>query len=636
MAFTSDERMLITTQAGRVRVFKSGVLLSTPALDLTAKICNNSERGILGVAADPGFVVNGFVYLYYSFNKAGNCGPGTVNRVSRFVMTGNGLGSEVVLIDNIPSANGNHNGGDLQFGKDKMLYVSVGDGGCDYPGGTPSGCQAANDASRDRNVLLGKVLRIDRNAGIPPGNPFVGPGTARCNGGGAAPGVICQETFAWGLRNPFRMAFDPNAPVTRFHINDVGQDTWEEIDLGTPGADYGWNLREGHCATASTTNCGPPPAGMTNPIADYRHAEGCVSITGGAFVPNGVWPADYDGKYVFGDYSCGRIFRLEPNGSGGFNRANVGTALGGPVSMRFGPWNASQALYYTTYAGGGQIRRIVYNGPNAPPTAALQATPSTGPAPLAVRFDGSASRDPEGGALSYEWTFADGTPPQITTTPTITHTYPAGAYPATLVVVDPKGARSPPSTVQILSGDDTAPVASLSGPATFAVGTTITLTGSAADAEEPGLTGAAFSWTVLRHHGNHTHPWVTGTGRTVSFPAPAPEDLTSATNSYLEAILTVRDSWGLTSTVAQDVLPRIVTLSVATLPAGLRVLVNGTPFFGPSSFTSWEGWAVTLSVPTSQKKRSFRSWSDGGAPVHAVVTPPTPRTYTVTYAKAGE
>ncbi len=359
MDFTPDGRLLIATQPGLLRVVQDGALLPAPAIDLTPKLCGNSERGLLGVAVDPLFTSNQFVFVYYSFNKAGDCGVNTVNRVSRFVMSGNTLSGETVLIDNIPSPAGNHNGGDLEFGKDGFLYVSVGDGGCDYPGGTPSGCGAANDASRDQNTLVGKILRIDKNGVGPPGNPFKATG-AVCAAGGTTAGGTCQETFASGLRNPFRMAFDPNAAGTRFYVNDVGQATWEEIDQGTAGADYGWNVREGHCATGSTTNCGTPPAGMTNPIFDYGRSDGCVTITGGAFVPNGVWPSDYDGKYLFADYGCGKIFRLDPDGSGGFNRVDVVTNLGSgsAVDLTFGPWKGTKALYYSSYAGGGQIRRI--------------------------------------------------------------------------------------------------------------------------------------------------------------------------------------------------------------------------------------------------------------------------------------
>lgn len=357
LAFTPDRRMLVTSQGGVLRVVQNGSLLAAPALDLTARICSQSERGLLGVAVDPAFATNRFVYLYYTHNLFGAC----VNRVSRWVLSDANVASgEVVLLDRIHSTAGNHNGGDLQFGKDGHLYVSVGDGGCDHA--ATSNCGGANDAARDRHVLLGKILRITREPGmVPADNPFVGPGSGPCHAtGSTTPGNWCRETFAWGFRNPFRMAVDPNAPGTRLYVNDVGQSSWEEIDDLRSGADYGWNVREGHCARGSTTSCGAPPAGMTNPVFDYGRADGCGSITGGAFVPAGVWPAAFDGRYLFSDFNCGRIFRLDPDGAGGFVRTDFVTGLGSSsaVHLAFGPWNGSQALYYTTYASGGQVRRI--------------------------------------------------------------------------------------------------------------------------------------------------------------------------------------------------------------------------------------------------------------------------------------
>jgi glucose/arabinose dehydrogenase len=216
-------------------------------------------------------------------------------------------------------------------------------------------------------VLLGKILRITRDGFIPPTNPFQGANSARCNVTGiTTPGNWCQETFASGLRNPFRIAFDPNAAGTRFFINDVGQGTWEEISEGISGADYGWNIREGPCATGSTTNCGPQPAGLINPIFSYQHTNNCSaagvagnSISGGAFVPNGVWRTQFDGAYLFGEFVCGKIFQLTPNGSG-FTESEFLTRpeIGNIVTMIFGPHQNTQALYYTTFAGGGQVRRI--------------------------------------------------------------------------------------------------------------------------------------------------------------------------------------------------------------------------------------------------------------------------------------
>jgi hypothetical protein len=204
------------------------------------------------------------------------------------------------------------------------------------------------------------------------------------------------------LRNPFRIAFDPNAANTRFFINDVGQNVWEEINEGIAGADYGWNIREGHCANNSTTNCGAAPAGLTNPVFDYPHGSCAVgniagnSITGGAFVPAGAWSAQYDGNYLVGEYVCGKIFRLVPNGSGGFTATEFATGLGSgsAVTMIFGPYQNTQALYYTTYADGGQVRRIRYTGAtNRIPVASATANPASGTAPLNVAFNASGSTD---------------------------------------------------------------------------------------------------------------------------------------------------------------------------------------------------------------------------------------------------
>jgi glucose/arabinose dehydrogenase len=365
LAFTPDGRLLVTTQSGTIRVIQNRTLLATPALDFVDETCNQSERGMLGIAVDPAFADNHWIYVFYTFAEGGQCPFNDPrkpdNRVSRFTLGDDNRvdpASERVLLDGMPSYGGNHNAGDVKIGRDGNLYVTVGDGGCDYAGN--SGCQDDNDAARDRHVLAGKVLRITRRGGIPATNPFTGPGTARCNQTGrTAPGTTCQEIFATGLRNPFRMGFDTDSRATRFFVNDVGGSVWEEIDDAQPGADYGWNIREGHCATGSFTNCGPPPAGLTNPVWDYSHSTGCHSITGGAFVPAGVWPAVFDGDYLFADFGCNRLFDLDLNGGGA---TEVGVLADGPTTLLFGPSGQTQALYYTTYANGGEVRRVVYTG----------------------------------------------------------------------------------------------------------------------------------------------------------------------------------------------------------------------------------------------------------------------------------
>jgi glucose/arabinose dehydrogenase len=374
LAFTPDDRILVTSRPGRLFVYKEGQG-KTRALDISSRVCSGlTERGLLGVAVDPNFADNGYVYLYYTYKKYGECPDhqpenrrNPVNRVSRFVMSGNTVAprSEKVLIDNIPSPNSNHNAGDLHIGKDGYLYVSVGDGGCDYRKAESDQCQYENDASRDRHILLGKVLRIKRGGGIPETNPFRGPDSGRCNlTGRTDPGKDCQETFARGFRNPFRMAFDPDAAGTSFRINDVGGQEWEEIDEGKPGADYGWNLCEGSHDNPDGRDVTCSEAPLTPPIHEYSHGTGCTSITGGAFVPDGAWPAEYNDVYLFGDFVCNKIFELRPAAGGDFEAQLFKTvAKGGPITMTFGPDGTGEVvLYYTTRAGDGEVRRIAYTG----------------------------------------------------------------------------------------------------------------------------------------------------------------------------------------------------------------------------------------------------------------------------------
>ncbi len=366
LAPTPDGRILIADQQGRVWVLKNGKVLAKPALDISKKVCaGDSERGLLGIAVDPQFATNHRVFVYYSYRKYKGCKTLTrkvpVNRVSSFTMPKNKIvpSTETVLIDNMVSYHANHEGGDLGFGDDGMLYVSVGDGACDYT--LVSGCDPDNTIAHRGNTLRGKILRITATGGIPSNNPFTGAGTARCNQGGIAEGLTCQEIFAKGFRNPFRFAFDPNSTRTRLFVNDVGQSTWEEIDKTTKGADYGWNTREGHCAEGSLVDCGAPPAGLTNPIFDYPHdAAGCDAITGGAFVPDGLWGSAYDTGYLYGDYICNRMFLLLPDGSGGWVSSSFASGLGtgGPIAMTFAPYAGHTALYYTTYANGGEVHVI--------------------------------------------------------------------------------------------------------------------------------------------------------------------------------------------------------------------------------------------------------------------------------------
>ena len=465
IAFTPDGTMLTTSSIGQVYAYKDGQALPW-ALDIGDRVCFDFERGILGIAVDPSYASNRYVYLFYTFNKHGQCGsaPGVtpVNRVSRFVMRSDGTldpGSEDILIDNIPSVDGGHNAGDLQFGPDELLYISVGDGTCDYAG--DSGCQEANDAARDPNVLLGKILRIERDGSIPAGNPYQGANTARCAMTGVTePGKWCRETWASGLRNPFRIAFDPDSEDPRMFINDVGGGAFEEINLGIAGADYGWNVREGFCVIIGWV-CPPPPAGMTDPLYSYNHAEGCTAITGGAFVPDEIWPGQYGDDYLYADFTCGKILRLSPAAGGGFASTEFATGLGSyaVISMNFGPdvgHGDGPSLYYATWGEGGltpelhEVRRISLTA-NRAPVARAHATPAHGSAPLDVDLNATESQDPDGDPLTYEWSFGDGS--ASADGMQAEHMYSDGVHTATLTVRDGQGGEDT-AQVRIDSGND--------------------------------------------------------------------------------------------------------------------------------------------------------------------------------------
>jgi PKD repeat protein len=438
---------------------------------------------------------------------------------------------------------------------------------------------------------------------------------------------------------------DPNAAGTRLFINDVGQGSREEIDLGLAGADYGWNCKEGTLVTGA---CASVPPGVVDPVFEYGRgaiagtsASGCGSITGGAFVPNGIWPASYEGAYLFADFVCGWIFRLSSVGP--YAAADFATNLGNSsaTSLAFGPYGTTQALYYTTYAAGGQVRRIAYALPgNNPPVAVASGTPLTGPVPLTVTFSAAGSVDPDpGDTLTYFWTFGDGSPEQSTTTLTVQHTYvAAGTYTTTLRVRDDKLAFSAPATLLVQPGN-TPPVAAIQSPAPgaeFTVGQSITLTGTGTDAQDGALPSSRLSWAVLLHHDTHVHPFLGPvTGNNLVFAGPAPEDLAAAATSYLEVQLSVTDFSGATHTVTRDLLPRKVDVTFATTPPGLNVSVNGFSLTGPQTVESWQGWVLQAFAPSSQESGPdtyvFSSWSGGSDNPLVVTTPASPATFTATY-----
>ena len=303
MTIAPDGRVFVAEKGGALRVVKNNALLSQPFL--TVSVDTASERGLLGVAFDPDFQSNRFVYVYYTTAAA----P-IHNRVSRFTASSTNpdvvqAGSELPIL-NLPALGaGNHNGGAIHFGNDGKLYVAVGE-------------NAVPSRAPDTNSVFGKMLRFNDDGSIPSDNPF-------CTTAG---NQICA-IWARGLRNPFTFAV--RASDGRIHINDVGQGTWEEINVGAAGANYGWPSTEG------PTSAG----GITGPLFAYDHDSGPdntagffngCAIIGGAFYPaSGPFPQAYRGSYYFTDLCSPVIGRVDlANGNAAYA---FGSATGSPVGL---------------------------------------------------------------------------------------------------------------------------------------------------------------------------------------------------------------------------------------------------------------------------------------------------------------
>lgn len=337
MEFSPDGRLFVCEKAGTLRVIKNGSLLSTPFL--TVSVNSAGERGLLGVTFDPNFTSNNFIYVYYTTSSS----P-IHNRISRFVANGDVVvpNSEVIILElNTLTSATNHNGGAIHFGNDGKLYAAVGE-------------NATSSNSQTLNNLLGKILRLNSDGTIPSDNPFYS--TASGNN---------RMIYALGLRNPFTFAFDPLSG--KMFINDVGQSTWEEINLGSPGANYGWPTCEGTCSNQ----------GFVNPIFAYNHSSGAVvgnAITGGAFYRKTQFPAIYHGQYFFSDYTANWIKVLDPSNN---SVVDFASAMASPVDLKVGP---DGGLYYASINNG--VINIISNITNPTPTPTNSPTQTPIPNPV--------------------------------------------------------------------------------------------------------------------------------------------------------------------------------------------------------------------------------------------------------------
>jgi glucose/arabinose dehydrogenase len=603
-------------------------------------------------------------------------------RLSRLQATGNAMtGAEQVLVEDWCQQFPSHSIGAVEFGPDGALYASGGDGASfnavDYgqygtagsatpknPCGDPPGAvgqtltppAAEGGALRSQDVrtggdpasLDGSIIRVSPSSGA----------ALADNPRASSTDANVRRIIAHGLRNPFRFTFKPG--TSELWAGDVGWNDWEEINriaspIDATVENFGWPCYEGPATQlgydgANLTLCEnlyAQAGAVTAPYHAYRHSDrvvpnetcptGSSSIAGMQFefaTANTTYPSEYDDALFFADYSRDCIWVMPKGADGRPAPGLVRTFVAGaanPVNLETGPGGD---LFYVDFDGG-TIRRIQYSV-NQPPTAVATATPTSGPAPLTVSFNGSGSRDPEGGALTYAWDLdADGAYDDGAAA-TATYTYTTqGSYTARLRVTDGSG-QSATASVTITVGN-TPPTPTIVSPAagtTWKVGDVINFSGSATDQQDGTLPASALSWELILYHcpsNCHTHPIQSFSGvASGSFTAPDHQY-----PSYVELRLTATDSGGLTATKTLRLDPRTVVLTFQTTPGGLSLVVNGVSEKATFTRTMIVGSTNTITASTPQSKGnksySFASWSDGGAQTHNITAPATATTYTARF-----
>jgi len=336
-------RIFVTERAGRIRIVKNGVLLPGPFLNLVGQISASDEDGLFSMAFHPQYATNHMFFVFFT----------NLNhdiRIVRYVGTTNADSANPTAVDTVlavphptgspyPLGFGNHHGGQLQFGPDGMLYVSLGDGGC---------CGDPEQNGQRHHTMNGKIHRINVNGAtgytVPADNPFV------------ADTSFPPETWAWGFRNPWRFSFDRQ--TGDLYIGDVGQDLWEELDVAPApnrgkGLNYGWSIMEGtHCYNAPACST----TGFTPPVIEYHHGPEC-DVNGG-YVYRGTQVTQLTGYYLYADYCSGRVGSFKYAGGAATQQRNwTDLTPTDPQIVSFGE-DARGELYLMTY-GTGTVYRII-------------------------------------------------------------------------------------------------------------------------------------------------------------------------------------------------------------------------------------------------------------------------------------
>ena len=612
MAFApaSDGRVFICQQDGNLRVVKNGQLLATPFVSVA--VDKNGERGLIGVAFDPNFLSNQYVYLYYTLPNGAN------NRIVRY--TASAANPDVAdpnsvrtVLDLDPLATAtNHNGGAMNFGQDGKLYVAVGE-------------NTRRELAQNLDSYMGKMLRINSDGSAPTDNPFYAPGASPQR----------QRVWSSGLRNPFTFSVEPG--TGKIFVNNVGEVSWEEINDASVGArNFGWPTQPG--GEGYTAN-----PGQTAPIYAYPHQAGSpdgtgCSITGGTFFSPAStnYPAQYRGKYFFMDY-CGKWINFfdpksaSPRDSRQPFAQQVGN--GDVVGLTTAP---DGNLYYLARNGSALFKLVYTNNSSSAPVITTQPVSQSVVPGTKVDFTVAAAGT---APFSYQWQKNGANISGATgSTYSIASAAAADAGQYRAIVTNSVGTATSSAATLTVTAPNTAPTARILTPAegtTYAGGTVISFSADATDPEDGALPASAFAWKIEFHHNVHFHPGPSIAAGITSGQFTIPNDGEVADDVFYRLVLTVTDKGGLTSTTYRDVQPRKATIRLATSPAGLGLTLDDQTKSTPLAVVSVEGILRVLGAPSPQTvdgvTYEFVSWSNGGAQRQTIATPATDVTYTATY-----
>ena len=610
--FGPDGRLyLIEQNRGTVRIVQNDVLLPNPLI--TIPVITGGSRGLMGIAFDPGFLSNGYFYVTYSTNAGGI----PHNRLSRFTAVGNtaSLASEQVLFDGEDLADKQmHYGGDVNIGPDGRIYLSTGD-------------RLLGANAQNLNTTWGKMLRFNRDGTIPTTNPFYNQTTLKN-----------RAIWARGLRNPFKFTFQPG--TGRMFIGDVGSSSWEEVNEGAMGANYGWPTYEGPGGGA----------GFTDPVFAYNHntgnPSGCAVMGGDFYNPNvAQLPAQFVGTFIFPDHCQGWVKAID------FAHGNaIYPILGGleqAVDLKVDP--NSGAIYYIERSVngvvGGGLFRVDYQG-SVPLSITQQPSSQTVAVGADATFSVSASGAPP---ISFQWqrngvNIAGAT----SSTYTLTNAQAGDSGSTFRVNVSNASGTVTSNSATLTVSNNQRPTATIVTPAqgdTYRAGTQVSFSGTGTDPENGDLPASAYTWEVVFHHhaegtpNAHTHPFIEPVSGATNGIFTIPTDNEVEPDVFYRIHLTVKDSAGATHEVTRDIQPRTSQITLDTAPGGLQVNLDDQPVDTPITVTSVEGIDRRIEALSPQvmggSTYAFQAWSDGGARLHTISTPVADTTYTASFTASG-